>query len=127
LLGVAARLLLSIALVVSLWSGVMAAPLSGAIANKPVCCHAVKMAGHDEAQGACGCAQNSPCRMKANPFAPVLPALLQGNVLQTSLAQSPIWASAGDITTPAAEIVTGSRMLLKPPVRLYILHANLLI
>lgn len=126
-MGFASRLLLSFALVASLWSGVMAAPLSGTTMNKPVCCHAVSMAGHAGAQEACGCAQDSPCRMQSNPYARVFPALLHGNADQTSLAENPIWSAASDLVEPAREIVAVPCIFLKPPGRLFILHANLLI
>lgn len=127
MLGIAFRLLLSFMLVVSLWSGAMAASFTGSAMNKPTCCHAKSMAGHADGQGTCGCSQDSPCRMQANPYARVLPALVHSNVDQTSLAEFPMWPLAGNLIEPARERVFGSRILLKPPDRLFILHANLLI
>ena len=125
MLGIVARLILSFMLVVSLWSGVMAAPFSGSAMNKSACCHARSMAGHAGGQGACGCSQDSPCRMQANPYARSLPALIHSNVDQTSLAEFLMGAFAGNLIVTTSEKVFASRILLKPPDRLFILHANL--
>jgi hypothetical protein len=127
LLDIAPRLLLSFMLVVSLWSGTMAAPFTGVIMNKPACCHATPMAGQAESQGACGCAQDSPCRMQVNPHLRVFPALIRSNMDQTPLVHLPIWSSAGGFIKPAHDDIYETIILLKPPGRLFILHANLLI
>lgn len=127
MLGLAVRVLLSFALVISLWSGVMAAPLSGTAMNRPICCHARQMDGHAQAQGDCGCGQDAPCRMQANPYVRVFPALQQGNAEQVPLALLPTWPLDGRLISSAGEPAIGLRLLLKPPGRLYILNAKLLI
>lgn len=127
LLGIAPRLLLSLVLTVSLWSGAVAAPFTGVIMNKPACCNAMPMAGQAKSQGACGCAQDSPCRMQANPHLRLFPALIPSNMDQAPLVHLPIWSSAGGFIKPAYDGIIDTRILLKPPGRLFILHANLLI
>jgi len=122
------RLWLGALLLAAGWSTALAAPSAPWPVEAVPCCHLAGQTGHAPEPGGCGCPEDAPCQMQAAPLNADAAALPPASAHLTPPSAAQFVAGWADQqASPKMNDATVHGGLVKPPGRLFILHAHLLI
>ncbi|KMY65709.1 hypothetical protein AAU61_20695 [Desulfocarbo indianensis] len=121
------RLWLSAFLLAAGWSTALAAPSAPWTVDAVPCCHLAGQAGHAPGQGDRGCPKDAPGQMRSDPLDQDAAALLPASAGLTPPSATQFVAEWADQQASPKMMAAVHGGLIKPPERLFILHAHLLI